>query len=169
MVVLTTYGSLFFASAPVFEGQLPKATSSSHNAVVVVRLRGKEDLGSTFISVISRYHDALRASGAHLILAGVGDRVARQLRDTGAVELIGQDNIFGATESVGESLNQALQRAEQLRVGGGDSGEKDLSLATAEDRGDGRGDHGDPHRYEDSLHEAVAGRVVETLPDPGPR
>ena len=122
VVVLTTYGSLFFASAPVFEGQLPKATSNSHNAVVVVRLRGKEDLGSTFISVISRYHDALRASGAHLILSGVGDRVARQLRDTGAVELIGQANIFGATESVGESLNQALQRAEQLRVGGQESG-----------------------------------------------
>ena len=76
----------------------------------------------TLIGVSARYHDALRASGAHLILAGVGDGVARQLRDTGAVELIGQNNIFGATESVGESLNQALQRAEQLRVGGGDSG-----------------------------------------------
>ena len=52
IVVLTTYGSLFFASAPVFESQLPQVTDQSRNAVVVLRLRGKEDLGSTFITVL---------------------------------------------------------------------------------------------------------------------
>ena len=123
VVVLTTYGSLFFASAPVFEAQLPKATSTSRNAVVIIRLRGKEDLGSTFISVISRYHEALGAAGAYLILAGVGDRVDRQLRDTGAVELIGENNIFGATESVGESLGRALDHAALLQLGSPNSGE----------------------------------------------
>ncbi len=115
VVVLTTYGSLFFASAPIFEGQLPKATANSSGAVVVVRLRGKEDLGSTFISVISRYQHSLASAGAHLVLAGVSERVGRQLRDTGVLEQLGDENVFQATDSVGESLSLALVRAETLR------------------------------------------------------
>jgi SulP family sulfate permease len=116
VVVLTTYGSLFFASAPTFEGQLPRATANSRRAVVVIRLRGKEDLGSTFIGVISRYQRSLESRGAFLVLAGVSDRVERQLRDTGAMELLGEENVFRATESVGESLNLALGRADALRA-----------------------------------------------------
>ncbi len=116
VVVLTTYGSLFFASAPIFEGQLPKATADSRHAVVVIRLRGKEDLGSTFISVISRYQRSLVSAGAFLVLAGVSDRVERQLRGTGAMQQLGEANVFSATESVGESLSRALRRADTLRA-----------------------------------------------------
>lgn len=123
VVVLTTYGSLFFASAPIFEGQLPKVTETSRRAIVVIRLRGKEDLGSTFISVITRYQRSLEAAGSHLVLAGVGDRIERQLRDTGALEQLGEVNVFRATESVGESLSLALQRAEILRSSQRDVGD----------------------------------------------
>lgn len=116
VVVLTTYGSMFFASAPVFEGQLPKVTKASRRATVVIRLRGKEDLGSTFISVITRYRRALASVGGQLVLAGVGKRIERQLRDTGALAELGEDNVFLATDSVGESLSRALRRADTLRL-----------------------------------------------------
>lgn len=122
VVVLTTYGSLFFASAPIFEGQLPKPTETSRRAVVVLRLRGKEDLGSTFISVITRYQRSLASTGGHLVLAGVGERIERQLRTTGALEQLGAENVFRATESVGESLGLALRRADVLRASPGADG-----------------------------------------------
>ncbi len=117
VVVLTTYGSLFFASAPVFESQLPRVTEHSQNAVVVLRLRGKEDLGSTFITVLTRYRRSLESVGSYLVLSGVGDRILRQLRDTGYLDELGAANVFIATDSVGESLQHALARAEQLRAG----------------------------------------------------
>ncbi len=117
VVVLTTYGSLFFASAPVFESQLPLVTDQSQNAVVVLRLRGKEDLGSTFISILMRYRRSLEAVGGYLVLSGVGDRILRQLRDTGSLAELEESNVFTATESVGESLQRALVRAEQLQGG----------------------------------------------------
>ncbi len=117
VVVLTTYGSLFFASAPIFEGQLPEVTGHSQNAVVVLRLRGKEDLGSTFITVLMRYRWSLDVVGAHLVLSGVGERILRQLRDTGTLDELGEANVFTASESVGESLQRALVRAEQLQAG----------------------------------------------------
>jgi SulP family sulfate permease len=122
IIVLTTYGSLFFASAPVFESQLPRVTSQSENAVVVLRLRGKEDLGSTFITVLTRYRQALESVGSHLLLSGVGDPVLRQLRDTGSLDALGAANVFTATASVGESLQRALVRAEQLQSGPSEAG-----------------------------------------------
>jgi SulP family sulfate permease len=114
VVVLTVYGSLFFASVPVFEGQLPAVAPASSGSAVILRLRGKEDLGSTFITALLRYHEALAAVGSHLLLSGVGERVLGQLRSTGALAALGADNVFAATAGVGESLEQARARARGL-------------------------------------------------------
>lgn len=114
VVVLTAYGSLFFASAQVVEAQLPRVGASSRGAVVVLRLRGKEDLGSTFIRVMVRYHDVLEASGCHLVLASVGERVMKQLDRTGALATLGSDNVIPAETSLGKSLGAALNRANEL-------------------------------------------------------
>lgn len=111
VVVLTVYGSLFFAAVPVFEAQLPAVTPASSGSAVILRLRGKEDLGSTFITALLRYHEALESEGSHLLLSGVGVRVLGQLRSTGALEVLGADNVFAATEGIGESLEQARARA----------------------------------------------------------
>ncbi len=118
VVVLAPYGSLFFASASVFESQLPVPGPSSGGSVVVLRLRGKEELGSTFIKTIIRYHEALEAAGSHLVLTGVSERVRGQLVGTRAIDVVGAENVFTATRNVGESLMAGLRRAEELRGGG---------------------------------------------------
>lgn len=116
VVVLTAYGSLFFASSAVAEAQLPTVTPDSRGAVVVLRLRGKEDLGSTFLTALLRYHEALAAVGSHLLVAGVGEQVLGQMTRTGALDRIGAQNVFPATPRVGESLVQARALAETLRA-----------------------------------------------------
>jgi SulP family sulfate permease len=117
VVVLTPYGSLFFASAGVFAGQLPAVLDSSRDGVVVLRVRGKEELGSTFITTVVGYHDSLRLVGAHLVVVGVGERVLAQLRNTGALARLGPDNVFPAVPRVGESLRAGLARAAELQAG----------------------------------------------------
>jgi len=114
VVVLMVYGSVFFASAQVIEAQLPAVTPTSTGSVVVLRLRGKEDLGSTFIRVMMRYADALHAAGGHLILAGVGQRVLNQLTATRALDVLGQDNVFPSTEALGTAVTSAIARANEL-------------------------------------------------------
>lgn len=113
-VVLTPYGSLFFASASVFESQLPRVEATSTSSVVVISMRGKEDLGATFITIMLRYHDSLQTVGSHLVLTGLSERVHAQLHRTGALERLGRDNIFAATPRIGESLKAGLQRAQTL-------------------------------------------------------
>jgi sulfate permease, SulP family len=117
LLILTAYGSLFFASAPVFEAQLPAVTERTHDSVVVLRLRGKEDLGSTFIQVLVRYAERLQAADSHLLLAGVHQHALGQLTGTGAIDILGAANVFPAEADIGSSLAQASERARELMGG----------------------------------------------------
>jgi SulP family sulfate permease len=111
VIVLVPYGSLFFAAAPVLESQLPAVTSESSRSVVLIRLRGKDELGSTFINTLSRYADTLTAAGCRLMLVGVGDDVARQLRLTGALRSVGEHNVIAATPELTKSVRAGVAEA----------------------------------------------------------
>jgi sulfate permease, SulP family len=118
-LVLAVYGSLFVASAPVFEQQLPDIDPLAGGGAVVLVLRGRDDLGSTFLQALRRYQDKLLAAEGHLLLAGVEDRALVQLRGTGMLERIGADNVFRVTPMLGEALQVAAARAMQLHDGTG--------------------------------------------------
>ncbi len=64
VVALQPYGSLFFAAVPVLEAQLPALAKASSNSVVILRLRGRSDLGTTFMDVLYRYAQGLNAVGS---------------------------------------------------------------------------------------------------------
>ncbi|WP_375385633.1 SulP family inorganic anion transporter [uncultured Microbacterium sp.] len=115
IVVLNIYGSLFFASAAALVEQLPTVPADAGPAVVIVRLRGKDDLGSTIIQALLRYRAEVRAAGGHLLLAGVGPSLLDQLEKSRALGEIGSANVFIATRRVGESLENALDRARELQ------------------------------------------------------
>lgn len=54
VVVLQPYGSLFFAAASLVESQLPVPAGAYANSVVILRLRGRADLGTTFMQILGR-------------------------------------------------------------------------------------------------------------------
>ena len=111
VVVLQPYGSLFFAAAPVFEDKLPKVTATSRNSVVILRLRGRTDMGSTFMEVLRRYATALSGAGSKLVII-TGDRqVLHQLEVTGVTATVGEDNVYTSDERVGATVRRATQDA----------------------------------------------------------
>jgi SulP family sulfate permease len=112
-IVLQPYGSLFFASAPVFEDELPDVTEASTNSVVILRLRGKSDLGSTFMEVLHRYATALIEVNSKLVLAYESDRVHDQLQATGVADLLGEENIYESDEWLGATVTRAYRDAEE--------------------------------------------------------
>jgi len=79
VVVLQPYGSLFFAATPVFESQLPAVAGTSGNSVVILRLRGRTDLGTTFMQVLGRYAAALGDAGSRLMLVSASQQIQDQL------------------------------------------------------------------------------------------
>jgi sulfate permease, SulP family len=67
LTLLHVYGSLFFAAARNIEEMLPEIGDATR-AVVAINLRGKSEIGSTFVTVLQRYSQALNESGGRLML-----------------------------------------------------------------------------------------------------
>lgn len=111
VTLLHTRGSTYFAAARTLQENLPTAKAAK-NAVVIVRLRGNEEIGSTYILVLERYAAELRANGGRLILSGVHEDVMDQLQRTGTTESVPEGAIFMATDILGESTKAALAAAE---------------------------------------------------------
>ncbi|MFN8034450.1 MAG: SulP family inorganic anion transporter [Acidimicrobiia bacterium] len=107
VVVLQPYGSLFFAAAPVFESGLPAVTDASRHSVVILRLRGRSDLGTTFMDVLSRYAQSLAGLGSKLVIVSANERIQEQLAVTGITDLIGRENVYTGDERVGATLKRA--------------------------------------------------------------
>ena len=107
VVVLQPYGSLFFAAAPTFEASLPNPTASSGGSVVIVRLRGRSDLGTTFMDVLNRYARSLKDVGSKLMLVSTNQRIDEQLVVAGIVQEVGADNIYRGDERIGATLRRA--------------------------------------------------------------
>ena len=71
VTVLVPYGSLFYAAAPVLEDKLPAVDDDTRRAVVILNLRGRTELGSTFMNMVERYAAELKAHDSRLMLAEV--------------------------------------------------------------------------------------------------
>lgn len=113
VTVLVPYGSLFYAAAPVFEDQLPVVNEATRDAVVIVNLRGRTELGSTFMQVVQRYAEDLMEHDSRLMLAEVAPPVKEQLSRAGIVGSVSGRNTFLQTDRVGESLYEAQAAAEE--------------------------------------------------------
>ncbi len=113
IVVLQPYGSLFFAAAPVFEAALPEVSPNSRGTVVVLRLRGRSDLGSTFMDVLSRYASSLAEVNSKLVIVSGNDQLNDQLAVTGVTAAVGRDNIYTSDERVGATVRRAHAEALQ--------------------------------------------------------
>jgi SulP family sulfate permease len=111
VVVLQPYGSLFFAAAPVVEAMLPVVGANSTRSVVILRLRGRTELGTTFIDVLHRYAVALAEVDGQLKLVSVSERLLEQFEVGGVTEVVGPENIYPSTERVSASLNRAHRDA----------------------------------------------------------
>ena len=113
VTVLVPYGSLFYAASAVFEGKLPVVDEQTSSAVVIVNLRGRTELGSTFMGMIDRYAEDLKQHESRLMLAEVDPSVREQLARAGIVDSVSRKNIFVQTDRVAESVYEAYAVAEE--------------------------------------------------------
>jgi len=112
ITVLNIYGSVFYASADIVQAALP-STDTADRSVVILGLRGRSELGSTFIKLLERYARELSNRNSKLLLAGVDPVVMEQLAKTGASETIPPSHVFPVTKILGESLRHAQAAAEE--------------------------------------------------------
>ena len=111
VIVLQPYGALFFATASTLLEQMPSVTPESRNSVVVLRIRAADDAGVTLIDVVKEYAGSLRDVDSKLVIVTGNRNIIRQLRVTGAVEIMGADNVYRSTRYIGETTRRAHDEA----------------------------------------------------------
>ena len=117
VVVLQPYGSLFFASAAAVDEQLPKVDAGSQGSVVILRLRGIDEVGLTFVGVLDRYLTELEEQGSTLRLVISSDRVRTHLQAGGLSDRLGAIGIYEGTEWVGEATRRGGRRRASMGSG----------------------------------------------------
>jgi sulfate permease, SulP family len=112
VTALHAHGNGFFAAVATLEGLMP-AVEGANNAVVIFGLRGRESITTSGIVMLERYARKLHAGGNKLMLVGVEPRVRHALNRTGITNLVGEENLFASTSSLGGPLNEALTSANE--------------------------------------------------------
>lgn len=119
VTVLNVYGSLFFAGARTLGEALPDPDDATR-PVVVLRLRGRTQIGATLIDVLDEYADELADRGGRLYLAGVDEDVAGVLRHAHKLEIgekvhvfVADEIVLGSTEAAVNAANEWLGRSQQ--------------------------------------------------------
>ncbi len=112
VTVLDIYGSVFYAGAEVIAKLLPKA-AGSHRPAVILRLRGRTDVGSTFLALVERYRSEIEAAEGILLLSGVGPELREQLARTGILAALGEERVCEAQPTLTASLGVAIEAAER--------------------------------------------------------
>ncbi len=116
VTILNVYGSLFFAAAKRAQSELP-STDGAEGAVVILRLRGRDQLGSTALSIVADYGDQLQQLGGALWLSGVEPELLAQLKDAGRIYQRSDIEIFPVEATLGSSTGQAIDDAIALAKG----------------------------------------------------
>jgi len=112
--ILHVEGSLFFGAAGELQSALDDVLLDEGVRALILRLRRARDLDVTTAEVIIATARLWRARGRHMLLAGVGPEDRGVLERSGAVDIIGEDNVFFAQAHFFGSLNQARARALDL-------------------------------------------------------
>ena len=111
IVVIQPIGSLFFAGVAELEEDLPDV-GEAKRAVVILRLRDQDEVGSTFIRLLDRYAKTLQAADCKLMLEGMGEDVLEQLEKTAVLDVLGRENVFLGSSRFEDALKAALAAAE---------------------------------------------------------
>jgi len=104
-------GANFFAEVPAVMNKMPSLGNVTH-AVIIWRLRGLEELHSTFLKQLSLFAQNTREGGNRFMLEGVESDAMETLEKTGVLAEIGQDNVFPARPGLGAALDAAWDEAQ---------------------------------------------------------
>lgn len=111
VVALDVYGSLLYAGPRTLQTTLPEP-SHAQGSAVVIRLRGRTQLGATFFLVVDEYARALDAADSRLFISGVDPALRAQHRRNHGAHERDPVEVFEATKLIGQSTDEAITAAQ---------------------------------------------------------
>jgi SulP family sulfate permease len=112
--IIHVEGELFFGAAEIFQSQVRALAEDDDIKVFILRLKNARHLDATTVMALLELNDYLQRTGRKLLISGISEEVERVLRNSGAMERIGAENVFPAEINPTISTKRALQRATEL-------------------------------------------------------
>ena len=78
---------------------------------MILRLRGKDDLGTTFTDVLDRYATELHEANSKFILMSLEPRAMDQLVVSGAAATIGSENLYPVDDWISREIDTVMHDA----------------------------------------------------------
>ncbi|MBN2068670.1 MAG: SulP family inorganic anion transporter [Opitutales bacterium] len=115
IALLHVEGDLFFGSSDMFLEQARRMAEDQQLRVIIIRLRNAHNLDASCAMAIDELLRLTREKGRHLIVSGAHPEVIEVFRNSGLLQDIGGDNVFGEDpNNPTMSTCMALKRAQDL-------------------------------------------------------
>lgn len=114
-------GELFFGASELFRDQIRRVCEDPNLKVVVLKMRNAHHVDATSVMALEELIRYMRERDSNLLMSEVREDLMRVFRNSGIIELIGEENLFtDHAENPTLSTAQALKRAREF-LGGEDA------------------------------------------------
>ena len=121
IAIIHVEGELFFGAADVFLTQVRKQADDENIKIFILRMKNARNLDASTVMALESLHEYLEKTGRNLLISGCTDDVMRVLRNSGIIDVIGEENVFsGDPSNPNVSTRKALLRASTLLAGEAD-------------------------------------------------
>jgi SulP family sulfate permease len=110
--VFAVDGSLHFAGARMLENQWPKLEPHTRRPVIILELRGRNNIGATLTEVLLAFYEKIEKAGGRFYITELGERSYATLRTQAASENLGGMRILKQEAIIGNSTEQAVIEAQ---------------------------------------------------------
>ena len=105
-------GDLHFAGARMLETQWPKLTAQTQRPVIILELRGRNNIGATLTEVLENFYDKITKADGRFYLTELGENSHASFRTQAATEILRGICILKKESIIGQSTRKAFLEAQ---------------------------------------------------------
>lgn len=106
--ILHAEGALFFGSAGELRDTLEQTASQPGVEVVLIRLKRTQGLDVTTIEALESVSTTMQSRGQRLVIAGIRPEPMTRIARSGALAVLGEENIYPTRPRWFQSMNEAI-------------------------------------------------------------
>lgn len=110
--VFAVDGGLHFAGARMLENQWPRLAPQTRHPVIILELRGRNNIGATLTEVLENFYDKIKKAEGRFYLTELGENSYTAFRTQAASEILEGMHLLKKEPIVGESTRKALLEAQ---------------------------------------------------------
>jgi sulfate permease, SulP family len=120
-------GDLHFAGARILENQWPLIAPQTRRPVIILEMRGRNNIGATLTEVIENFYEKIKKAGGRFYITELGENSFAAFQAQATPEVLEGIELLKKEEIIGKSTIQAVQEAQDWLKGGEIANTKVLS------------------------------------------